>query len=322
MKKMFLVMVVASVLMIQMVIPGLAAEQFPTRPIKILVTHGPGSVMDLCTRLIAPYFQKYIGVGVVVENVPGAGGVIMRNQLYKEKPDGYTLGLTGIPGMHLRELVFNAAYKTMGFTYLYNFIGRDYDLIFVGKNSPYKSYKDLSEGSKSKQITIAISGLGGIDHLICILFRDKGKLNCKPIPFGGGDLMVSVLGKQVDCGVDSVSGASGRTDVRPLAILAPERLPFYPDVPVAKELGVTDFTFFNRNGIIGPPNMPVNIATKIEEGLKKAVADPAFVADTKKANLNIETLDSKAYRATSQALFDSIKEIVPVIQREMQGEKK
>lgn len=321
MQKNLTILIFLSLFMIFTTLPVSAAEQFPTRPIKVLATHGPGSVIDLSIRMLAPYFQKYIGVAVVVENVAGAAGRIMRTQLYKEQPDGYTLGITGMPSMQLGELLYKPGYKSMDFTYVYNFVGKDYGTIFVAKDSPYKSFKDLVDASKSKPLLIAVAGLGASDHMVGVMLRDKAKLTSKLIPFSGGDLMMSVLGKQVDAGIESVAGISVRTDVRALVIFAPARSPVFPDVPTMKEAGFGELEAIYRNGIIGPPKMPADRVAKLEEALKKAVADPGFVAEAKKGGLDLEPLDSKEFRAAAEKLYHFALEISPIMEKDIAGQK-
>jgi tripartite-type tricarboxylate transporter receptor subunit TctC len=298
------------------------AQKFPARPVKVLATHGPGSVIDLSIRMLAPYFQKHLGGAVVVENVAGAAGRIMRAQLYKEAPDGYTLGITGMPSMQLGELLYKPAYKTMEFTFIYNFVGKDYGTIIVAKDSPYKNFNDLVAASKSKRLLIAVAGLGAGDHMVGVMLRDKAKLDSRLIPFSGGDLMMSVLGKQVDGGIESVAGVSARTDVRPLVIFAPERSSYYPDCPTIKELGYGDLEVTYRNGIVGPPKMDPAIVSILEKALEKAVADPGFQADAKKGGLDLEPLNSQQYRITAEKIYNFAKEVAPIMEKDIQGAPK
>lgn len=321
MKRVFVILIILSLLMIQMV-TNVSAQQFPTRAIKVLATHGPGSVIDLSIRMLAPYFQKHIGVPVVVENVAGAGGRVMRTQLYKEKPDGYTIGITGMPSIQLGELLYKPAYKTVDFTFIYNFVGKDYGTIIVAKDSPYKTFKEFVDASKSKQLVIAVAGLGASDHMVGVMLRDKAKLNSRLVPFSGGDLMMAVLGKQVDGAVESIAGVMTRTDIRPLVVFAPARSPHYPDIPTIKEAGYGELEVTYRNGIIGPPKMSADIVAKLEEALKKAVSDPGFVADAKKGGLDLEPLGSKEYRAAAERIYNFAREIAPIMENDIKGSKK
>ncbi len=309
------------VLMMLMVAPA-SAQQFPARPVKVLATHGPGSVIDLSIRMVAPYFQKYLGAPIVVENVAGAAGRIMRVQLYKETPDGYTLGVTGMPSMQLGELLYKPAYKTMDFTFIYNFVGKDYGTIIVAKDSPYKNFNDLVTAAKSKRLLIAVAGLGAGDHMVGVMLRDKAKLDSRLIPFSGGDLMMAVLGKQVDAGIESVAGVSARTDVRPLVIFAPERSSYYPDCPTVKELGYGELEVTYRNGIIGPPKMNPSIVSILEKAMEKAVADPGFQAEAKKGGLDLEPLNAQQYRAAAERIYNFAREVAPIMEKDIQGAPK
>jgi tripartite-type tricarboxylate transporter receptor subunit TctC len=322
MKKHFAMLVFLLVLVVVIAGP-VSAQQFPTRPIKVLATHGPGSTVDLCIRMLAPYFQKHVGVSVVVENMAGAAGRVMRSNLYKEQPDGYTLGITGMPSIQLGELLYKPAYKTMDFTFIYNFVGGDYGTIIVAKDSPYKNFKDLVQASQSKPVIIAVAGLGAADHMTCVMLRDKAKVNSKIVPFSGGDLMMAVLGKQVDAAVESIASITDRTDVRPLIVFSLSRVPQFPDAPTAKELGYGDLEVAYRNGIIGPPKMAPDRVAILEAALKKAVADPGFVAEAKKGGLGLEPMDSKEYRAAAERIFISSREIAPIMEKDIAaGQKK
>jgi tripartite-type tricarboxylate transporter receptor subunit TctC len=129
-----------------------AQKKFPAGPVKIVCAQKAGGSNDTVSRTFAPFFSKYLNTPVVVENVEGAGGKIGRTQVYKSKPDGYTLVLTGLPASYLGQKLENPEYKLELMTPIYNVSGGDYNATAVLYDSPVKTIADLKKFGQTKNI--------------------------------------------------------------------------------------------------------------------------------------------------------------------------
>ena len=301
-------------------VPTAAPVNFPTRPITLLTTHAAGSGIDIAARVIAPYLSKYVGQPVVVENRDGAGGRAARAELVKLKADGYTLLATGFPSTQLGELIFDGAYKTADFSYIYNFLGGgDYGAIYVAANSPYKTYADLVAASKTKAVKVSIPGMGSSAHLFAVYLRQKAGLNSTVIQYPAAQTLLSVTSGDVPCGTDTVSGLTGQQGIRVLAVASDSgRSPLLPDVPTTKELGFPGLEVPYRIGIVAPPGLPADIAKVLENAMAKAVADPVFQADMKKGGMGVEAQDAAIFKSSNVAILTALRGVVADVKKDMQ----
>lgn len=300
--------------------PTAAPVNFPTRPITLLTTHAAGSGIDIAARVIAPYFSKYLGQPVVVENRDGAGGRAARAELVKAKADGYTLLVNGFPSTQLGELVYDGAYKTGDFSFIYNFLGGgDYGALYVAANSPYKTYADLVAASKTKAVKVTIPGMGSSAHLSAVYLRQKAGLNSTVIQYPAAQTILAVTSGDVPCGVDTLSGLTNQQGIRVLVLTSDSgRSPLMPDVPTTKELGFPGIEVPYRIGIVGPPAIPADIAKVLENAMAKAVADPAFQADMKKGGMGVEAQDAATFKSSNVAILTGLQGVVADIKKDMQ----
>jgi len=125
---------------------------YPQGPIRIVVPHDPGGVVDTSARLIQPYLQKYLGVPVVIDNMPGAGGNIGRAYVFRQPADGYTLMVNLQPSMSAGQIVTGANFDSLKFTHVYNITGHNYDALAVPIGSPLKTIEDIRKTSEEVEL--------------------------------------------------------------------------------------------------------------------------------------------------------------------------
>lgn len=160
-KKFVVIFVVIMVSFLFLIPVAPAQEKFPNKPIKVVITHGAGGSVDLPGRAMAQYMQKYLGIPVVCENMEGAGGRrAMEYTFSQAKPDGYTIVVSAFPSRLIGELLYNTKYKMKEFVHLGSWVGGDYRTIFVAKDSPFKTFKNVVEESKKRKINVG--GGGGL----------------------------------------------------------------------------------------------------------------------------------------------------------------
>lgn len=295
-----------------------AQAKYPTGPVKVILTHGAGGSVDTQARLIAPFVEKNLGSPLVLENMEGAGGRKARAFVYKAKPDGYTLLVTGMPSTIVGEMLYNGDYKTPDYTFIYNFVGKDYSLVTVAEKSPIKDYKELVEKSKAKKLKLGTAGTGTTDHLAAVILKEKTGLQFDIVPFDStSDQMMALLGGKLDAIMDAVSSTGVRSDLRPLMVMGPQRSEMLPNVPVLQELGFPALDVSYSLGIVGPPGMPEDIRKTLENAFDKAAKDPQYLAKLKEAKTLPMPLAGADYKKMVTALYESTKAVIPTMQADI-----
>lgn len=260
---------------------AVGAEEYPTRPITIIVSAPPGGTTDVLARLVAVPFGRALGQAIVVENVGGAGGRIGTTKAARAKPDGYTLNL-GNSGFLAASV---AIYPNLGFDSRKDFapiglVATVPTMVAVGSSTPYRDLKSLVAAMKDKpgMVTIATPGPGSTSDLAAALFLSRTGLKANIINYkGGGPALIDVMGGQVDMMFDQTSGLlpmhkAGR--IRALAVSAERRLPQSPDVPTFREAGMPDYSLKIWNALVAPAMTPQPVLLKLKKALDVALKDP------------------------------------------------
>ncbi len=256
-----------------------AAAQWPERPVELLVGFAAGGGTDLTARTLALFLEKELGGSVVVVNKPGASGALALGMVARAKPDGYTLGMTNMPGLLTLPIERNAGFTAKDFTYLATLV-RDPSAFSVRTEAPYKTLQELIDAAKAKPgvISFGSTGVGTDDHLSLVLFEAATGTDLNHVPFNGaGPLRNAVLGGHADVGGMNLGEAmpySGST-LRILAQASDKRSPLAPDVPTFKEQGV-NLSFASERGVVGPQGLPAEVEQKLAKALEKVANDPEF----------------------------------------------
>ncbi len=250
-----------------------ACAQFPGgKPIRIVNPFAAGGAGDVELRVLAPLLEQHFGVPVVVENMTGAGGRIAYDKMYKESPDGHTLFYNNQPALQLGEYLYDGRYKGEEFTYLVNVV-KDPRYLIVLKTSPFKTFQELIEASKTQDITCAVSGLGSSGHLGSVQLILAG-LKHRIVPFDGtAPSKAAFLGGHITfwiAGYSELKGLLADDKIQVLATLNETRIPPY-EYPTLPEMGYPEVAVFNMRGICAPPNLPEDIKAVLIEGIAKAL---------------------------------------------------
>jgi tripartite-type tricarboxylate transporter receptor subunit TctC len=252
-----------------------AQEKFPSRPIKILVPYAPGGATDIVARVIAENMRQTLGQNVLVENKPGAFGIIAIEELARSKPDGYTLMVGNVSTNAITPVLFK---KKMSFDYDSSVIPitRLADLpaflIVTTKNFPPKTVPEFIAYAKanSNQMQYGTVGVGSFPHYDMIMFEKKTGLHLIDIPLKGGasEVITNMANGDVQAAFLNVASTASMIKaghLRPLAVASSTRLTDYPDVPTMAEVGYPGIgteqwqTLFGRAGT--PPEI-LNIVFK------------------------------------------------------------
>ncbi len=174
-------------LLIPFLLSGCEQETpYPRDPIHIVVPNNPGGVVDTSARLIQPYLQKYLGVPVVIDNMPGAGGNIGRAYVFRQPPDGYTLMVNLQPSTSAGQILTGARFDSLQFTHVYNITGHNYDAVAVPIGSPLKTIEDIRKASETHPLTTAGGGIGTTNYILAMLLKEKAGVHISFVPFNSG----------------------------------------------------------------------------------------------------------------------------------------
>lgn len=219
---------------------GSAAAAYPDEPIRIIVPFGPGDAIDGTARVIADRMKADLGVAVVVQNVPGAGGGVGTAEANRAKHDGYTLLMGSTGALTARPMIGKAGYQTDDFVPIAQLVEVPIGLA-VAENSPYKSLKQLVEAAKEKTLTFSTPGPGSTQHINMSRFAQENGFKLTHVGGRGGKGAVTkALTGEVDfvfVGASNYTSLEKAGKLRVLAVAAPKRVPYLPNVPTFHDQG-------------------------------------------------------------------------------------
>jgi tripartite-type tricarboxylate transporter receptor subunit TctC len=268
-------------LLLCMLFPALAfAQAYPTKPVRIVLPFGPGGVADITTRTIAPKMSEGLGQQVVVENMPGAGGIRAASEVAKAEPDGHTLLLLTNGNAVSQALFKSLPYDPVNDFAMISTVGFFSMVIVTGANSKYKTLQDVIAAAKQNpgKLNIGTITPGGTQHLAGELFRSSAGIDALVVPHKTtGEVIIGVRNGNLDVGVDFIapliSGIKAG-DLRALAVTAGKRQPQLPDVPTAGESGVKGYDVASWNALAAPGKTPAAVVRRVHAELEKALAAP------------------------------------------------
>ncbi len=258
-----------------------SAQDFPTKPVRIVVPWPPAGNVDITARTVAPAFGEALGQQVIVENRAGAGGRIGTEAVAKSAPDGYTL-LLGSSGTITAG---PAVWKTLNFDPLKDFVAigpiQSVPIVLtVAPKTPAQTYADYVALAKAKngQLSIASAGNGSSNHLAIELLMRQANLKLLHVPYkGSGPALTDLIGSQVESMMDQLTASIGHIRegrIRALAISSAKRSPLLPEVPTLDELGVKGYEASTFTGIFAPAGTPPAVIQKLSSALHTAMARP------------------------------------------------
>jgi tripartite-type tricarboxylate transporter receptor subunit TctC len=262
-----------------------AADDFPSRPVTIIVASTPGGGTDIISRIAAEQLSKQTGEPFVVENIAGAGSLTGTVVAAKATPDGYTLQT----GLNASMAVNPSLFANLPYDPVHDFtpVGMLAEFPFVvvvSKNFPAHTIKELIALAKSRpgEINYASAGNGTGQHLSMEMFKLMTGINLTHVPYrGAAPAYTDVISGQVPVFIDNLASGLGQIaggNVRALAVTGKTRSPLLPDVPTVEEAGVPGYVYYTWFGLWAPKNTPQPIADKLHAEIKQAIADPAVKA--------------------------------------------
>ena len=262
------------------------ADDYPTKPIRILVGFAPGGGTDVTTRILAPGIAKRLGQPIIVENHPGAGGNIAAELVAKAPADGYTLLMGTIAALAINPSMYRKSKldPLRDLTPITETVSLA-NVVVAHPSLPVRTLKDLIALARAKPdtITYGSSGAGSAGHLAGELFKSMAQVKLIHVPYkGGAPAMADLVGGQVNLNFAAAPEAIVQTKagaIRALAVTSPTRIADLPDVPTVEEAaGLKGYQAVNWYGLTGPAKLPRAILDRIFAAAVETLDDPAVRA--------------------------------------------
>ena len=256
------------------------AQTYPPKPVRIVLPFGPGGIDDLTTRTIAPKLSDGLGQQVVVENMPGAGGIRAAETVARAEPDGHTLLLLTNGNAVSQALFKSLPYDPVNDFAMISTVGYFSMVIVTRPESSAKTLQEAIAMAKANpgKMNIGTITPGGTQHLAGELFRSTAGIDALVVPHKTtGEVIVAARNGNVDLAVDFIAPLLANIKsgaLRALAVTAGKRFPGLPDVPTAIEAGVAGYDVASWNAMAAPAKTPRAVVDRVNAELRKAIAAP------------------------------------------------
>ena len=279
------------------VLAGVGAQaqeaNYPTHPIMMIVPFAPGGASDFVARIIQPGLSQILGQQIVVDNRPGAAGIIGTEVAARAAPDGYTAFLGNIGTISINPGIYsNMRIKPDKDLIPVSLCAETPSILITRTNLPANTVKELIDYVKANQgkVTFASPGSSTLNRLEMEVFRKDAGLDMVHVPYkgGAGPAVTDVLGGHVDVMFTTISSAMEFVKdkkVKALAVTTKERMPELPDIPSMYELGWKDSVTTSWQGVLVPAGTPRPIVEKLHAAIVKVLADPDVQARMRKGGV-------------------------------------
>lgn len=290
------------------------AQEFPTKPITVIVPFPAGGSTDITLRAIAEVAGRHLGQPVLIDNKAGGSGTVgPATMAASAKPDGYTIAQMPVTVFRMPLMQQTTWDAEKDFTYIIHLTGYTFG-VTANAEGPFKTWKDVVEYAKANpgKVTYATPGAGGSPHLGMEQISARDGIKLTQVPFkGGAETNAAVLGQHTMLQADS-SGWKPLVDsgkLRLLMIWTAERSPNYPSVPTLKELGYP-FVFDSPFGLAGPKGMDPKVVKILHDAFKKAIDDPAVKATLAKYDMVVNYKNTDDYVKSVKEVTEAERKVV------------
>ena len=264
-----------------LVAAGAHAQEFPAKPLRLIVPFGPGGVADVTARIVAQGLSEKFGKPVVVENMPSAGGITGAVTVTRATPDGHTLFLVSNQQAVSPSLFKSLPYDPVKQFAMISMVG-SFDIVMaVDQSSPLLTVADAIAAAKKdpQHFNLGTIGVGSTQHLSAEMFRAMAGLDVPTIPFkSSGEVLSAIKGKSVQVMFETVPAVIGNIkggSLRVLGVASTKRSQLFPDTPTIAET-VPGYVSVSWNGFAAPAGTPPAIVDKLNAAVREVVKDPAI----------------------------------------------
>jgi tripartite-type tricarboxylate transporter receptor subunit TctC len=258
-----------------------SAQGYPGKPVKIVVPFGAGGVADITARTVAQKMSESLGQPVIIDNRPGAGGIVATDTVAKARPDGYTLLL-----MSNGNAVSTGLFTTLPFDTVKDFapistLGFFDIAIVTGNGSRFKTLGELLAYAKANpgKLNVGTISVGSTQNLAAELFKTRAGMDAQIIAYKGTPALITALRSgEIDLAVEILGPVMSQISakaIRVLAVMGEKRFPLLPEVPTVRESGIRDFNVASWNALAAPAGTPKNILEKLNKEVNAAVQAPS-----------------------------------------------
>lgn len=260
--------------------PSVYAD-YPDRPVRIIVSNPAGGPVDVMLRVLSKRLSETWKQPVIVENRPGASGIISTGTLVKSAPDGYTLGMMVASTITIVPFAVDN-FDPIDDLQPISLVARTPFLFVVAGDSPIKTWDDLVQESKKRELNVGSYSIGTAFHLVWEQTARKAGINALFAPSSGaGTTLNNLIGGELDVALDAPSSSKGLLDsgrLRALAITSPQRFAGLPDTPTLEESGMKDYAPQPWIGLMAPAGTPVDRINAIQQAVANILQEPAMQA--------------------------------------------
>ena len=298
--------IIVAVALAGMLAPGAGqgqTENYPAKPVRLIVPFPPGGSTDLNARLIAPRMSELLGQQVIVDNRSGASGTIGTATAARSAPDGYTLLMHTVPFVTSPILYSRAGYDPIGDFAPISLLSHIPMAISVHPSLPVRSVKELLALAKARpgELNYGSAGIGTNSHITGELFNLLGKAGIVPVHFkGGGPALAAVVSGEVHVAFSNVPQTAvmvAAKRLRPIAVSSLKPSSALPGIPPAAEVGLPGFEFSGWHGLLAPRGTPPAIVGVLNEKLRAAVSTPELRQRFDKGGLDVATNSPQEFAA-------------------------
>jgi tripartite-type tricarboxylate transporter receptor subunit TctC len=282
------------------------AQDWPARPIKLVVPFPPGGLIDNMARLVAPRLAQELGQSVVIDNKPGAGGNVGAAEAARATPDGYTLLMASPPLTISPALYARLPYRPEQIVPI-GLMGRVPNVLVVNPSANINTLADLTALAKSRpgQLNYGSNGQGTSLHLSAELYKSQAGLFITHIPYRGAAAgLTGVIAGEVNLMFDNLPSALGLIQggkLKALAVTTPQRSSVLPQVPTMEEAGLKGYQVFAWFGLAAPAGVPAPVLQKIEQALERIASQAEVKAAMQRAGAEPTWANAQAMNAFMQA---------------------
>jgi tripartite-type tricarboxylate transporter receptor subunit TctC len=278
-----------------------AAQDYPSRTVRLVVPFAPGGASDIMARVLAPRLTELWGQPVIVENRPGADGRIATEHVAKSAPDGYTLMINDPSFFTVTSFFAKLPYDTTRDFIPITLLARAPMVLVVNASFPAKNLAELIDLAKQRPgaLNFATPGNGSPGHLNGLLVRNLGKIDFLSVPYkGAAPALQDLLGGQASFSFVSIASALSNVKggkLRALGVTSRERFAALPDTPSLDEAGLKGFDTNQWWGVVAPAGTPRSIVNRVAADLSKALGDPEAKLRVAGLGAEVETMTPDAY---------------------------
>ena len=280
-----------------------AAEDFPIKPIKLIVPFPPGGLNDIIARIVGQRMSEIAHQPVVIDNRSGQAGVLGTDAVAKSSPDGYTIGIVSSSALAISPSMEKVAYDVAKDFAPITLVATVPEMLVVAGNVPAGNMSELVALAKAQpgKLNFASAGTGGITHLAGELFKLTAKIDIVHVPYRGAAPAINdLLGQQVQMAfldLPVILPHIKAGTLRGIALGAKERASTAPDVPTTAEVGMPDLLIENWYGMIAPAQTPPAVIAELNKIATQAMADPSVKEKLADQGLTLEPQTPDEFRA-------------------------